>query len=163
MVKAADAPEGPRRSVARWLPAAVAAWVVVLFAAPGFFPGTPAGPAATPSPSTALGVHSTPAAAAPGPGGTHVGPTGIPTSTGSFFGNNSSFADQSVVDQVCTKQNSGTFHYRYCYPQATNPSVLQLANGNSAVGYSIYTTVSSTACAGAKVNTLSRVAFSTST
>lgn len=90
-------------------------------------------------------------------------PSGNPTYLEQFYANNSSFADQPQSNQLCQKSTSGTVHYTYCYPQAQNPSVLRLANGNTALAYSVYTTVSSSTCAGSVVNTATRIGFSIST
>ncbi|MCI4369291.1 MAG: hypothetical protein L3K09_07005, partial [Thermoplasmata archaeon] len=94
---------------------------------------------------------------------TAPGPLGSPSVKGSFFGNNSTFASLPVTAQYCTKSTFAGSVTSYCYPQAQDPTVLTLANGDIGVGYSRYASQSGTTCTGGATNTVLRVAFSTST
>jgi hypothetical protein len=101
------------------------------------------------SPTTPSAVSS------PGP------PAGGPPSL-SFWGSNSTFSDLPGTSQACTRSNTGTSHTSYCYSQSQNPTIVDLANGDIGVGYSVFTNRSATACAGSAVNTFTRVGFATS-
>ncbi|MCI4355767.1 MAG: glycoside hydrolase [Thermoplasmata archaeon] len=79
-----------------------------------------------------------------------------------FFSVNSSAARESPSDAYCHELVSGTNLYNYCYPQAQNPTLLNLANGDLGLGYSAYTSQNATNCPGSNGATSGRIAFEVS-
>ncbi|MCI4340490.1 MAG: glycoside hydrolase, partial [Thermoplasmata archaeon] len=84
------------------------------------------------------------------------------TGTGVFWGANSSFSQQSFDNAGCTSYSFSGYFSSNCYTQAVSPTVLNLANGDIAIVYSIYTNASGTACLGSASSVSERVAISLS-
>lgn len=90
---------------------------------------------------------------------------------GAFYGVNDTLAQVPANQSDCgtignSSYNFGSlvenFTYRSCYAGAQNPTLLNLANGDLGVGYSIISSAPTSNCAGAKNHTLNSVAFRTS-
>src|SRR5579863_3360554 len=68
------------------------------------------------------------------------------------------FQNDSRVGQPSSKYLDCLYGYE-CFPQAQDPSVVQLANGNIGIGFSFATNYSANTCAMAKTDTAVRVGF----
>jgi List-Bact-rpt repeat protein len=79
-----------------------------------------------------------------------------------FFAVNNSAGAQNVAADYCTRSVSGARSYSYCYPQAQNPTLLSLGNGNLGLGFSAYTSANATSCVGSDGATSGRVGFRSS-
>ncbi|MCI4363659.1 MAG: hypothetical protein L3K13_05070 [Thermoplasmata archaeon] len=79
-----------------------------------------------------------------------------------LFVANSSVGADPVGKQLCEYQNSPPFYSSTCYPQAQQPTLLPLPNGDVGLAYSLFTNSTTNLCAGAVGNTTSRVEFAVS-
>jgi hypothetical protein len=119
--------------------------------------GVPAGAGAlvVPGAPVAIGVIHAPSltgAAVPHPGV-------VPTLNATFYTNNTDVGDQTPANQLCNVWFPGT---SMCLPQAQNPSLLNLADGDLGVAFSVVSSNTTSTCPGAVGNTTSRIAFATS-
>ena len=96
---------------------------------------------------------------APSPSlGTHPSATG----TGVFWGSSSAFSTQPFNNSACTVYSFSGYFNSNCNTQAVSPTVLNLANGDVAIVYSIYTNASGTSCLGSATDVNERVAIAIS-
>lgn len=150
---------GGRSSLGIWIVLAVTLLIVV--GGTAWLPTAgSSGPAAR-QPATAA------AAASPGPVGAGSG-SSVALVNGTFYGVNDTVNQVAKIHSLCgivanVSYNFGTvvenFTYRDCSSGAQNPSLLNLANGDIGVGYSVLTNLTTSTCPGARNHTMSTVDF----
>jgi hypothetical protein len=150
--------------------------IMVLAGVPGFA-GSPAAHSASASPTSIPVTGHAAKVGAPSSGASaHVAPTvhpqGTPTTTLSFWANNTTFASSSITQgpdcrfSMYSFNYSGTFYnetFNYCYSDLSDPSVLHLANGDLGMAYGVNVNTGFTTCPTAQgYNMTERVGFSIS-
>jgi List-Bact-rpt repeat protein len=147
----------------------IVAIVLVAVALAGIVPAATFLHGSGPGASTPISSSSTPPAVVPRPA---VHPTSSQNVSGSFYGTNSSFANLPSSSDACganfenysygTLNYTDNYTYLNCFGGAQNPSLLNLADGNLGVGYSVFTP-NDTACLGYASDVVSRIGFQVST
>lgn len=157
---ASTVPRVPKGS--HWIVAAVLFTLLLLLV-----PTSVAGATSTPrAPATAGAARLAPTVTPTTPPALSIRPAVPPqNATFHFFQNNSTLANLPYAEQGCYVYNYTSQIQNDCYPQATSPSLVTLANGELGVGYTVYTNVSGThthACPPGPNGVFERVGFSVS-
>jgi len=86
------------------------------------------------------------------------------TGEGQFFSVNPSvLSNLDDSDAACTSVASPPFYQNYCYPQAQDPTLLNLPHGRVGLVSQMYTNLTSDTCSNAAKATVARVGFALST
>lgn len=90
---------------------------------------------------------------------TQSGPRPAVAYAGEFWEPDAALANQSYVDAGCNATATPGYFNSTCSDQATSPTVLNLANGEIGVAFTIYTNQSHTTCLGSASSVVERVGF----
>ncbi len=82
--------------------------------------------------------------------------------TADFYQNTTGFAIPGFLEQGCSVSSFSSYQYDYCYPQAVDPTLVNLGNGKVGIGYQYATNQSSISCSAYVKNVHQRIGFSVS-
>ena len=80
-----------------------------------------------------------------------------------YFGNTTGFAQAPASQGGCTVYSGTGYDDNYCYPQAVDPTLVNLGNGNIGIGYQFSTNATGSTCSSAPTDAHTAVGFSVST
>ncbi|HZY91622.1 MAG TPA: sialidase family protein [Thermoplasmata archaeon] len=135
------------------------------FASGSSVPSAPNAVAGGPHPGAVLPRSSPVASAAAGDARSSSALPHPSTATGTiqYYGNTSGFAVPAYNNEGCQVYAGTTYQDNYCYPQAVDPTLMTLGNGNVGLSYQFDTNASGSTCSSRAADAHTEIGFSIST